>query len=101
LEFKNIDGYHGTGAFSIEKFPSWNSLFLELVDRPAETVVVVKRTRRRHRGWAYQQNYLDNLGKKEEDARKENKPKDNPFLKEVRENERTIVCSSQSSIFIF
>lgn len=91
MEFKSIDSYHGTGAFDIEKFPSWNSLFLELVDRPAETVVVVsKRTRRRHRGWAYQQNYLDNLGKKEEDTRREDEPKENPFLEEVRQNEPMI-----------
>lgn len=67
-------------------FPSWDSLFLDLVMRPKEVVVVtVQRQKRSHRGLSSRNHYLDNIGKKdvqEEEART------NPYLEEVSEYER-------------
>jgi hypothetical protein len=81
LDFKKIDSFHGTGAFNATNFPSWDSLFLDLVNRPTETVVVFKSRQRHHRGWSNSNNYLDNIGNK--DAKQKPLAKVNPYLEAV------------------
>lgn len=63
VEFNKIDSYHGTGAFNITQFPTWDSLFLNLVTHPVDTVVVtVKQKNHRRRGFGPQGNYMSKLG---------------------------------------
>jgi hypothetical protein len=86
LEFGKIDRFHGTGAFNMTLFPSWDSLFLNLVVLPKEVVVVtVQGQKRSHRGLSGGNTYLENLGKKDAQVEKE---RTNPYLEEVSEYER-------------
>ena len=62
------------------KFPYWDSVLMDMVERPSEVVVVsVKRRAKRHRGWA-NNNYLSHLSNAS--ALKE-QPEENPYLEEV------------------
>lgn len=81
LEFNNLEGFHGTGAFNISKFPTWDGPLVEMINRPLEVMVVSVKTRARsHRGWSNNA-YLDSLAGKI-DAKSE-RSKDNPYLEEV------------------
>ena len=80
LEVNNLENFHGTGAFNISKFPTWDGPLVEMINRPLEVMVVSVKTRaRNHRGWS-NTGYLDSLGKP--DAKTE-RSKDNPYLEEV------------------
>lgn len=69
LEFKNLDSFHGTGAFNITKYPSWDAPLLELVGLDSEVVVVEtspSASQNRRRGWSNKAGYLDNLSQKKQ-----------------------------------
>jgi len=40
IEAKNLLSYHGTGAFSHERFPGWDSCLTEMMAQPADVVVL-------------------------------------------------------------
>ena len=61
LEFPSIDNFHGTGAFNLTKFPEWDSIFLDCVDRPEELVVIQIRQRRRQRKLSGHNDYFESL----------------------------------------
>lgn len=61
--FKNLESFHGTGAFNLTNYPEWDSMLLELMFTPPQVVIIsAKRRGRGHGGWS----------------------KDNPYLEEVR-----------------
>jgi len=69
LEFKNLDSFHGTGALDMTKYPSWDSVFLELITMDSEAIrVEASSTARqnRRRGWSNRAGYLDNLSTKKQ-----------------------------------
>ena len=63
-QLKNIGSFHGTGAFNLTKFSEWDSVLTDMLEKPAEVVIVY--TRRRGRG------------------RRQGSRKKNPYLQEVR-----------------
>jgi hypothetical protein len=77
LDFRGIDNFHGTGAFNQTKFPEWDSVFLDCVDRPEEVMVMEVRQRRRQRKLSGHNDYFESLkspssaskGKEDDDAK--------------------------------
>ena len=63
-QLKNIGSFHGTGAFNLTRFSEWDSVLTDMLEKPAEVVIIT--TRRRGRG------------------RRQGSKKKNPYLKEVR-----------------
>lgn len=61
LDFTSIDNFHGTGAFNQTKFPEWDSVFLDCVDRPEEVIVVEMRQRRRQQKLSGHNDYFESL----------------------------------------
>lgn len=61
LDFSSIDNFHGTGAFNQTKFPEWDSVFLDCVDRPEEVVVLEVRQRRRQQKLSGHNTYFESL----------------------------------------
>jgi len=61
LDFTSIDNYHGTGAFNLTKFPEWDSIFLDCVDRPEEVMMIQTRQRRRQRKLSGHNAYIESL----------------------------------------
>ena len=64
MDCTNIGSFHGTGAFNLTTYPTWEAPLVDLVSRPKETVVVQirrRRTRRRKNGWS-NNGYLDRMG---------------------------------------
>lgn len=60
--FQNLERYRGTAGIDLERFSSWDAIFIDMLDRPADVIVIsAKRRGRGHGGWS----------------------KDNPFLEEV------------------
>lgn len=82
LEFNNLEGFHGTGAFNISKFPTWDGPLVEMINRPLEVIVVSVKVRpRNNRGWS-NNGYLDSLAGKTDDS-KTQRSQENPYLEEV------------------
>ena len=51
--FTNLEKYHGTGAFNLTMYPLWDSILLDMLQQPADVVVVSARRRGRgHGGWS-------------------------------------------------
>jgi hypothetical protein len=44
-DWKNIVHFHGTGAFNLTRFPTWDSMLLEMMEMPEDVVVVSTRKR--------------------------------------------------------
>ncbi len=45
--------YHGTGAFNVTKYPTWDAFFTELICQPKTSIIVqAKRRGRGHGGWS-------------------------------------------------
>ena len=45
--------FHGTGAFNVTKYPTWDSFFLELMQQPKTSIIIqAKRRGRGHGGWS-------------------------------------------------
>jgi len=61
LDFSSIDNFHGTGAFNLTKFPEWDSIFLDYIDRPEEVVVIELRNRRRQQKLSGHNLYFESL----------------------------------------
>jgi len=55
----NMLEYHGTGAFNTSRFESWDSFFLDMLERSGETIILSARRRGRGRGgWSKNNPYL-------------------------------------------
>jgi len=63
LDFTSIDNFHGTGAFNQTKFPEWDSIFLDCVDRPEEVIVIQILQQRRQRKLSSHNAYFESLTK--------------------------------------
>lgn len=67
LDFTSIDKFHGTGAFNATIFPTWDSIFLDMIGRQEETIVISitseEPQRRRRRGLSGHNSYLESLSK--------------------------------------
>lgn len=51
--------YHGTGAFNITRFPTWDAFFMELIEQPKSKIIIqAKRRGRGHGGWSKNNPYL-------------------------------------------
>lgn len=44
-DWKNLEHFHGIGAFNLTRFPTWDTMFLEMMGMPEEIVVVSSRKR--------------------------------------------------------
>ncbi|GKZ00670.1 hypothetical protein MPSEU_001019100 [Mayamaea pseudoterrestris] len=57
---QGIEQYHGTGAFNLTLWPSWESLLTDMLQKPEDVVVVsAKRRGRGHGGWSKNNPYLE------------------------------------------
>ena len=55
----NLLEYHGTGAFNLTRFSTWDTFFLELMEMPEEKIIISARRRGRGRGgWSKNNPYL-------------------------------------------
>jgi len=55
----NVASYHGTGAFNITRFESWDSFLMEMAEREKETIIVSARRRGAGTGgWSTNNPYL-------------------------------------------
>ncbi|OEU09306.1 hypothetical protein FRACYDRAFT_212404 [Fragilariopsis cylindrus CCMP1102] len=59
LDFTSIERFHGTGAFNQTKFPEWDSVFLDYMDRPDEVIVIQMRQQRRQRKLSGYNSYIE------------------------------------------
>ncbi len=71
LDFTSVDNFHGTGAFNQTRFPEWDSVFLECVDRPEEVIVLEMRQRRRQQKLSGHNAYFESLGNKPKESLKD------------------------------
>ena len=45
--------FHGTGAFNVTRFPTWDAFFVELIKEPKTSIIIqAKRRGRGHGGWS-------------------------------------------------
>uniref|UniRef100_A0A7S2NRH9 Uncharacterized protein n=1 Tax=Leptocylindrus danicus TaxID=163516 RepID=A0A7S2NRH9_9STRA len=79
----NLLNYHGTGALNATLFPTWDSVFLHLMDEPKSQISVKARRRgRNRRGFTLgNDHFLDKSNSASADDTRY-KPKENPYLKE-------------------
>jgi hypothetical protein len=62
-EFQNLDNFHGTGALNLIKYPEWDTILLDMLQRPPDVVIVsAKRRGRGHGGWSKNNPYLEEVG---------------------------------------
>lgn len=67
--FENLENYHGTGAFNLTKYNSWNTILKDMLHRPADVVVVSARRRGRgHGGWSKDNPFLEDVSKQQKQA---------------------------------
>jgi len=60
LDFSNLESYHGTGGLDLTRFADWDSLLLDLLQRPNDVVIVAARRRGRgHGGWSSNNPHLE------------------------------------------
>ena len=58
--FSNLEKYHGTGALNLTAYGSWDTILLDMLQQPADVVVVSARRRGRgHGGWSKDNPYLE------------------------------------------
>ena len=58
--FNNLEKYHGTGAFNLTMYGSWDSILLDMLQQPPDVVIVSARRRGRgHGGWSKDNPYLE------------------------------------------
>ena len=58
--FSNLEKYHGTGAFDLTRYGSWDTMLLDMLQQPPDVVVVSARRRGRgHGGWSKDNPYLE------------------------------------------
>ena len=46
-EARNLDSFHGTGAFNLTKYPAWDDILTDLLFTPPDVVVVSTKVKRR------------------------------------------------------
>ena len=46
-EVRNLDSFHGTGAFNLTKYPEWDSILTDLLITPPDVIVVSTKAKRR------------------------------------------------------
>ena len=63
MNFTSIEKFHGTGAFNQTKFPQWDSIFLDFMNRPSEVIVMKVRQRRRQRKLSGFNPYVESLSR--------------------------------------
>ena len=83
MDCTNIGSFHGTGAFNLTTYPTWEAPLVDLVSRPKETVVVQirrRRTRRRKNGWS-NNGYLDRMGSDNSGSQNDSSKKGNQATK--------------------
>lgn len=57
--WRNMVNYHGLGALNNTRFPTWDTVLLELMEQPEDVLVVsAKRRGRGHGGWSKNNPYL-------------------------------------------
>ena len=55
----NLLEYHGSGAFNLTRYPDWDSIFVDMIDRPRSKIILqAKRRGRGHGGWSKHNPYL-------------------------------------------
>ncbi len=55
----NLLEFHGTGAFNLTRYPDWDSIFLDMMERPKSKIILqAKRRGRGHGGWSKNNPYL-------------------------------------------
>jgi hypothetical protein len=60
--FGNLEEFHGTGGLNLTEFTSWDSILVDMLDRPADVVVVSARRRGRgHGGWSKNNPYMEDV----------------------------------------
>lgn len=73
VDVQQLDGYHGTGALNMTRFPSWDSFFLEIITMEKETIVIERQdsssksqqtNNDNNKNWANKGGYLDHLNTK-------------------------------------
>ena len=51
-ELKNMEHYHGTGAFNLTKYNTWDAILLDMLHKPKKTIIIqAKRRGNGHGGW--------------------------------------------------
>jgi hypothetical protein len=61
-EFGNLEEFHGTGGLNITKWDEWDSILTDMLQRPADVVVVSARRRGRgHGGWSKDNPYMEDV----------------------------------------
>jgi hypothetical protein len=59
LGLKNLLNYHGTAAFDVTKYPTWDSVLIDLMRQPNQRIIVsAKKRGRGHGGWSKNNPYL-------------------------------------------
>lgn len=60
LGLQNLSEFHGTGAFNISRFPTWETVLLDMMEQPQDYIIVsAKRRGRGHGGWSKNNPYLE------------------------------------------
>ena len=47
FEVRNLDNFHGTGAFNLTKYPEWDNILTDLLFTPPDVIVVSTKAKRR------------------------------------------------------
>jgi len=59
LDSTNLLEYHGTGAFNMTKWKTWDSIFLDMMEQPVQNIIIQARRRGGgHGGWSKTNPYL-------------------------------------------
>lgn len=57
-----MENYHGTGAFNLTKWNTWDSILDDMLNQPKSCVIVqAKRRGRGHGGWSANNPYLEEV----------------------------------------
>jgi hypothetical protein len=60
--FGNLEEFHGTGGLNLTEWSSWDSILVDMLDRPSDVVVVSARRRGRgHGGWSKNNPYMEDV----------------------------------------
>ncbi|KAK1741214.1 hypothetical protein QTG54_008466 [Skeletonema marinoi] len=59
LHVQNLGNFHGTGAFNVQTYPTWDSVLIDILRQPNQKMIVsAKRRGRGHGGWSKNNPYL-------------------------------------------
>jgi len=61
---RNIGNFHGTGAFNLTEYGTWDSILVDMLGRPSAVVVLkLGNNGRRKGGWSENNPYLEEVRK--------------------------------------